>query len=62
VKRRFTMANNKKYVLKKEMAKKSARRNKAKADELFDWECSDTVEECGCTIDACGCEATCMCC
>ncbi len=56
------MANIKKYGAKKEMAKKSPRRDKTKADELFDWECSGTVEECGCTIDACGCEAACMCC
>ncbi len=56
------MANIKKYSAKKKMAKKSERRDKAKAEELFDWECSGMVEECGCTIDACGCEAACMCC
>ena len=56
------MANIKKFESKKKTAKKSERRDKAKVDELFDGECSGTLEECGCTIDACGCEAACMCC
>ncbi len=55
------MANTKKYG-RKDIAKKSSRRDKVKADQLFDRECSSAVEECGYTIDACGCEAACMCC
>jgi hypothetical protein len=57
------MANIKKNEAKKEIDKKSARREKTKVDETFDGECSNPVDDdCGCTIDACGCVDTCMCC
>ena len=56
------MANIKKNETKKGVAEKSARREKTKVDETFNWECSCPVDDCGCTIDACGCVDTCMCC
>ena len=49
------MANIKKNETKKGVAEKSARREKGKVDETFNWECS-------CPVDACGCVDTCMCC
>jgi hypothetical protein len=56
------MANIKKNETKKKIVEESARREKTKVDETFDWECSSPEDDCGCTIDACGCVNTCMCC
>jgi hypothetical protein len=56
------MTNIKKNDAKKEIAKKSAHREKTEVDEILDWECSSPDDDCGCTIDACGCVDTCMCC
>ncbi len=59
------MANIKKNEAKKDIAKKSASREKGKVDETFDCGCCspvDTADDCGCAVDYCGCVDTCMCC